>query len=68
MSHSMIMAGQDIRRRILVVDDDLFNLISLKIILEQADRSGMIKDFIDEATNGQDALKAVKKAHHDGVF
>ena len=33
-----------------------------------ADPSGKISDFLDEASNGLDAFKAVKRAHEDQVY
>jgi len=47
--------------RILIVDDEPYNLLSLKIILETADKSGKISGLIDEAINGEKAYKKVKE-------
>jgi YesN/AraC family two-component response regulator len=44
------------------VDDEPYNLLGLKVILEMADTTGVIKEYVDEASNGLDALKAVKQA------
>lgn len=52
-----------LKQRILIVDDEPYNLMGLKTILEIADPSHGIRDYIDEASNGLDAFKAVKKAH-----
>ena len=52
----------DGQMRILIVDDEPYNLISLKIILEAADKRGIMKDIIvDEAINGEKAYKKVKE-------
>ena len=42
-------------RRILIVDDEPYNILALQIILQ---KSGYpkIKDFIDSANNGLEAL------------
>ena len=48
-------------KRILIVDDEPYNLLSLKIILETADKSGKISGLIDEAINGEKAYKKVKE-------
>jgi CheY-like chemotaxis protein len=50
------------------VDDEPYNLFGLKVILELADPTGVIKEYVDEASNGLDALKAVKLAYEEGVF
>ena len=48
-------------RRILIVDDEPYNILALQIILQ---KSGYpkIKDFIDSANNGQEAVQKVKDA------
>ena len=48
-------------RRILIVDDEPYNLMGLKIVLDAADVR--INAHVDEVTNGLEAYKAVKKAH-----
>ena len=47
-------------RRILIVDDEPYNLMALKVVIDAADTR--VKDMIDEATNGLEAYEAVKKA------
>ena len=42
-------------RRILIVDDEPFNIIGLKIILSQTEYQGII-NITDEAYNGQQAV------------
>ena len=69
-----------LNKRFLIVDDEPYNLMGLKIILAQAEKmllkelhgdeimekfSGDITDLIDQATNGQKAVEAVKKAYKD---
>lgn len=46
----------NINRRILIVDDEPYNLIALKIMLKQC---GIPEDFIDCAYNGQEAYEIV---------
>jgi hypothetical protein len=38
--------------RILLVDDEPYNLIALRIILELADEHGIVGKLIDQVTNG----------------
>lgn len=49
-------------RRILIVDDEPFNIIGLTIILQQLKGYSGIKSLIDTAKNGLDALNTFKKA------
>ena len=58
----------DVERRILIVDDEPYNLMGNRIILNSADTSGCIDQFIDQAVNGLEAVKAVKNAAADGTF
>ena len=51
-------------RRILIVDDEPYNLMALKVVIDAADTR--VKDMIDEATNGLEAYEAVKKADQKG--
>ena len=70
-------------KRILIVDDEPYNLMALKIILGQAEKSllteihgedimertkGEICDIVDQATTGQEAVDAIKKANQDQKF
>jgi PleD family two-component response regulator len=48
-------------RRILIVDDEPYNLMALKVVIDAADKR--VKDMIDEVTNGLEAFEAVKKAN-----
>ena len=50
------------QKRILVVDDEPYNLMGLQVILKAADKRGIINGLIDEAINGYEALKKVKEA------
>ena len=65
------------------MDDEPYNLMGLKIILAQAEKNllkemhgddimertkGEICDLVDQASNGQMAVDAVKKAYQDKQF
>ena len=54
--------------RILIVDDEPYNLLSLKIILEAADKRGVISGLIDEAINGEQAYKKVKEGYSTSKY
>ena len=56
------------RRRILLVDDEPYNLMGLKVIIEALDTGNSLSMIIDQATNGLEAYKAVKKAHQDKSY
>jgi YesN/AraC family two-component response regulator len=43
----------------LIVDDEPYNLLGLKIVIDAADPQGMVSTLIDEVTNGLEAYKAV---------
>jgi CheY-like chemotaxis protein len=49
-----------IKRRILLVDDEPYNLIALKIMLSKCN---IPEDLIDRAYNGQEAYEMVQKAY-----
>ena len=51
-------------RRILLVDDEPYNLLGLSIIIQQCGFPG-IKHLIYTANNGQQALNMVKQAYND---
>lgn len=55
-------------KRILVVDDEPYNLIGLKVILEAAGGGMNVKSLVDTATNGTEAIAMVKKAFYDSNF
>lgn len=48
-------------RRILIVDDEPYNILALQIILQKSGYPN-IKDYIDSANNGQEALEKVQEA------
>jgi CheY-like chemotaxis protein len=48
-------------RRILIVDDEPYNQLGLKIMLSQAGYP-WIEDFIDYANNGHEAIGKVEEA------
>ena len=66
-------------KRFLIVDDEPYNLMGLKIILAQAEKKLLqemhhgedpidgymeeICDLVDQASNGKEAVEAVIKAH-----
>jgi len=73
--------NQEKNKRILIVDDEPYNLIGLTIMLQQAtkfcfghladsyeeiDIQQVIMDLVDRANNGLEAVKLVKKAYYDG--
>ena len=53
----------NLQKRILIVDDEPYNLLALKTIIKAADTTGLLSDLVDAAVNGSDALTKVKKAH-----
>ena len=50
----------NLNRRILIVDDEPYNLIALKIMLKQC---GIPEEYIDCAYNGQEAYEIVQKEY-----
>ena len=48
-------------RRFLIVDDEPYNILALQIILQKSGYP-QIKEFIDSANNGQEAVDKVKDA------
>jgi CheY-like chemotaxis protein len=48
-----------LNRKILIVDDEPYNLIALKIMLSKC---GIPEELIDRAYNGQEAYEMVQKA------
>jgi len=54
----------DQHKRILIVDDEPFNIIGMTTIMEQCCCPN-IKSYIDRAYNGQQAIDMVKKAYYD---
>lgn len=48
--------------RILIVDDEPFNVLGMKIMLKQFAFKG-ISNIIDEAYNGVEAVKLIKKSY-----
>lgn len=47
-------------RRILIVDDEPYNILGLKIVLQQSGVNSII-NIVDTAYNGQQAIDMVKK-------
>ena len=54
-------------RRILIVDDEPYNLLSMKIILQQSGFKDLL-DLVDQANNGLEAYRYVKEAFNDGQY
>ena len=53
-------------RKILIVDDEPYNILALRIIIKQVchpDLQEIIDDLIDQAPNGQIAFEKVKQSH-----
>lgn len=57
-----------LQRRILIVDDEPYNLMGLNIILKAADKRDCIKGLVDEAINGNEAYKKVKEGIDLGKY
>ena len=56
------------RRKILLVDDEPYNLMGLKVIIDSIDKRNHLSMIVDQATNGMEAYKAIKKAHEDKSY
>ena len=54
------------QRRILIVDDEHYNLLGLQVILDAASSRKGILDLIDTANNGMEALNMVQSTISDG--
>lgn len=74
---TIIEENNDEFKRILIVDDEPYNLMAMKIVLEQAEQQllkrthedhvlmkvkGKITDIVDQATNGLDAFENFQAA------
>lgn len=57
-----------LQKRILVVDDEPFNIIGLEIIIQQATKIKGIKHIIDQAKNGQEALDIVRDNYERQIY
>ena len=49
-------------RRILIVDDEPYNLMGLRVLFNAADEGQGINDIVDQAKDGAEALEAVSNA------
>ena len=58
--------GKSSRPRILIVDDEPFNIVGLKIILKKAAGNTQLVDLIDSAKSGLEAIDLVKQASWRG--
>ena len=54
-------------RRILIVDDEPYNILGMQIVLNQSGYKG-IKHLVDTAHNGEIAYNLVKKAFIEKQF
>ncbi len=54
-------------RRILLVDDEPYNILGLKIVLQQSGIKNLM-NLIDTAYNGQQAVDLVKNACEKNVY
>ena len=50
----------DLRKRILIVDDELFNRMSIKIVLKAAGIQN-VEEICDTANNGREAFNIIKE-------
>lgn len=57
-----------LQKRILVVDDEPFNIIGLEIIIQQATKIKGLKHIIDQAKNGQEALDIVRDNYERQIY
>ena len=60
---------KNIQKRILVVDDEPFNIYGMQLILNMIGPKSISK-IVDTAHNGMDAINSVKAAHykHDDTY
>ena len=54
-------------RRILIVDDEPYNLFGMQIVLNQCEHQG-VKYLVDTAHNGENAYNMVKKSFNEMQF
>ena len=52
----------------MLVDDEPYNLMGLKVIIDSIDKRNHLSMIVDQATNGMEAYKAIKKAHEDKSY
>lgn len=52
-------------KRILIVDDEPYNIVGMKVLLPQACDIGIL-DYVDEARNGKEAVDKVVKSYRNG--
>ena len=53
------------QRRILIVDDEAFNQVGLKMLMKTMKRFKGITKLIDTANDGQDCLKKIEAARQN---
>ena len=54
-------------KRILIVDDEPYNIVGMKVLLPQASDVSIL-DYVDEAKNGREALNKVVQSYKNGKF
>lgn len=54
-------------KRILIVDDEPFNIMALKILLNSSGHDNILS-IVETAVDGQEAVDKVKEAHNHGQF
>jgi CheY-like chemotaxis protein len=52
-------------KRILIVDDEPYNIVGMKVLLPQASDLSIL-DYVDEAKNGKEALDKIVKSYRMG--
>lgn len=60
-------SGMNQNRRIMIVDDEPYNLLGLQIVIQQAG-FGNLDQLIDKASNGQQAFELVKGAFKTNIY
>ena len=55
-------------KRILIVDDEPYNIMGLRVLLVQAANLHHLDSYIDQAYNGVEAVQKVKSAYKNGNF
>lgn len=60
----IINPNLNLNKRILIVDDEPYNIIGMTTIMQQCGYPN-IKSYIDKAYNGLQAVETVKKAYYD---
>ena len=48
-------------KRILIVDDEFYNIMGLKVLMTQASNMGIL-GYIDQASSGQEAVRLISNS------